>query len=279
MGSAEFVIDGEVVSVDIGGSPPFAFGPHQTLSGPRTDPVYAQDWYPRGFTVLPLFSPSEFATIREGVSNSIGRILASLGLDTSGFELEHYHEVVSDDATHLDVARQTRDLFPPDFNFSIEDVIHRLSGALGLRLSDVDPGSGEQLHVIVRVNRPGSTDFNPPHKDIYEDWDADGVIPPLVNFWIPICGVTRRSSLPLAPGSHLLPEDVIYRTIEGGVIAGKPYRVRSVLHWDGQNRLERAPVGDGDVLVFSSHLIHGVALNAEPDMTRVSLELRLFQQS
>jgi Phytanoyl-CoA dioxygenase (PhyH) len=276
---AEFIIDGEALSVDIGGSPPFVFGAPQTLSGPETDPTYSQPWYPLGFAVLPIFDPSEFAAIRDGISASIERILGSLEIEVGGFELERYHHFVRDDETHFQVAGRTRDLFPPDFNFSIEDVTRRLGKSLGFELTDVDPRTGEQLHVIVRINRPGSTDYNPTHKDIYEDWDAEQVIPQFVNFWIPISGVTSRSALPLAPASHRIPEDRIYRTIEGGVIAGKPYRVRSILHWDGQNLLERAAVTDGDVLVFSPHLIHGCALNAEPDKTRVALELRLFRKS
>ena len=276
---AEFIIDGEAVSVDIGGSPPFVFGPPQMLSSPETDSTYSQPWYPLGFAVLPIFDPSEFAAIRDGISASIERILRSLKIDVGGFELERYHHFVRDDETHFQVAQRTRDLFPPDFNFSIEDAARGLGESLGFELTDVDPRIGEQLHVIVRINRPGSTDYNPPHKDIYEEWDAEQVIPLFVNFWIPISGVTGRSALPLAPGSHRIPEDRIHRTVEGGVIAGKPYRARSILHWDGQNLLERAALTDGDVLVFSPHLIHGCALNAEPDRTRVALELRLFRKS
>jgi ectoine hydroxylase-related dioxygenase (phytanoyl-CoA dioxygenase family) len=96
--------------------------------------------------------------------------------------------------------------------------------------------------------------------------------------WVPICGVNDKSSLPIAPGSHLLPEDKILRTMDGGVVAGKKYRVRSIAVWDGRSDLTRAKVEEGELLVFSCHLIHGIAVNDQDDQTRVALEFRLFRR-
>ena len=135
-----------------------------------------------------------------------------------------------------------------------------------------------RLHIIIRINRPFSTDQNPPHKDIYELWDSAGYIPRFVNLWIPICGVTTNSSLSIVPGSHLIPEDRIRRTFEGGVMDGNRYRVRMISEWDGSNRMERAAAACGEVLMFSSHLIHGMGLNCEKSSTRVALEFRLFKR-
>jgi ectoine hydroxylase-related dioxygenase (phytanoyl-CoA dioxygenase family) len=134
------------------------------------------------------------------------------------------------------------------------------------------------MHIIVRINRPHSNDYNPPHKDIYEGVDGENYIPLFINFWIPICGVTEKSSLPISPASHLIPENQILRTFDGAVVAGNKYRVRMVKEWAGKNTLERAKVTDGQVLVFSSHLIHGLAINEEQDLTRVALEFRLFKK-
>jgi Phytanoyl-CoA dioxygenase (PhyH) len=274
---AEFIIDGQPCTVDVGGSPAFSFGAAETLSRPDTDPTFFQDWYGEGFRVFRFLDDAAFASLHYGVTHSIARIVASLGVEVTGFELEKYHHFVRDDATHFQVVRLTRDLFPADFNFPITATRKRLERLLGFGLTDIDPDTGDKLHIIIRINRPGSSDYNPPHKDIYEVWDAEAVIPKFVNFWIPACGVSPQSSLPVGPGSHLLPEDRIYRTVEGGVVAGKTYRVRSILHWDGSNRLHRPPVGDGEVIVFSSHLIHGCAINEQEDTTRVALEFRLFR--
>jgi ectoine hydroxylase-related dioxygenase (phytanoyl-CoA dioxygenase family) len=50
-----------------------------------------------------------------------------------------------------------------------------------------------------------------------------------------------------------------------------------IKEWGGSHTLERAVVKDGQVLFFSSHLIHGLAINEEEDLTRVALEFRLFK--
>jgi ectoine hydroxylase-related dioxygenase (phytanoyl-CoA dioxygenase family) len=98
-----------------------------------------------------------------------------------------------------------------------------------------------------------------------------------VNLWIPIAGVTENTSLGMVPGSHKLSEVEIVRTYDGGVVEGNTYRVRMIKEWGGSHALERADVKDGEVLLFSSHLIHGMAINAEDDLTRVALEFRLFK--
>jgi ectoine hydroxylase-related dioxygenase (phytanoyl-CoA dioxygenase family) len=48
--------------------------------------------------------------------------------------------------------------------------------------------------------------------------------------------------------------------------------------WDKKNELERSTVGYGQALIFSPHLIHGLALNLEENKTRVALEFRLFKK-
>jgi ectoine hydroxylase-related dioxygenase (phytanoyl-CoA dioxygenase family) len=147
---------------------------------------------------------------------------------------------------------------------------------LGHKVSDIHPDTGKRAHIIVRINRPRSYDFNPPHKDVYEHWDAKSHVTPFVNFWVPIAGVGKESALPVVPGSHLLNEDKLLRTVEGGVVAGRKYHVRSVVSWDGRNDLTRVTIEDGEVLVFTPYLVHGCALNGQDDKTRVALEFRLY---
>ena len=114
-------------------------------------------------------------------------------------------------------------------------------------------------------------------EDIYEGVDNFAHIPKFINMWVPVCGVTQKSSLPVVPSSHLLPENQILRTFEGGIVEGNKYRVRMIKEWAGSNKLIRPVVEYGDVLLFSAHLVHGLAINEE-DQTRVALEFRLFRQ-
>ncbi|HZG09354.1 MAG TPA: phytanoyl-CoA dioxygenase family protein [Allosphingosinicella sp.] len=271
----DYTINGEKYSVDVAGSPEYVFGKHEFMSNQETDLTFGTDWYEDGYKVLPFLSEAEFAVLRSDISSVIEKILQSLGVDTAGFEMEKYHHYAADDAVHLGVVSRTRDLFAEDFSLSMRALMDKIEGVTGFELTDLAPGTGARMHIIVRINRPGSTDFNPPHKDSYEDPERARFL----NVWIPICGVTDKSSLPMAPGSHLLSEDKILRTMDGGVVAGKKYRVRSIASWDGRSDLYRAEVNDGELLIFSCHLIHGIAFNDQEDQTRVALEFRLFRRS
>jgi hypothetical protein len=193
-----FLIDGEL---DATGSPPFAYGPDERLSSETTDATYTQDWYERGYQVHDFLDEDGFAHLREGISSSIAGILADLGTATDGFALEHYHRFAKDDDQHLAVASRTRDLFPDDFNFPITENIDVFSRLLGHKVSDIHPDTGKRAHIIVRINRPRSFDFNPPHKDVYEHWDAKGHVTPFVNFWVPIAGVARNRRCPSCRGA------------------------------------------------------------------------------
>lgn len=133
------------------------------------------------------------------------------------------------------------------------------------------------MHLIIRLNRPLSSDFNPVHKDIYDTYDKKNKILKILNFWIPVSGVNLNSSLAIAPGSHLIPENKICRTFEGAIINNKRYSVNNILSWDGNNNLKRVPINYKSILVFSSHLIHGLGIN-NGKFTRTALELRLFKK-
>jgi hypothetical protein len=273
---AEFIIDGQPLELDISGSGGFGYGKAERLSTPATDATADQAWYEDGFHVYRFLGDEEFAALRDGVADCVRGIVARQGIDTGGFSLETYHRYVTTDEQHLAVVRLTRDLFPPDINFDVASIVGKLAKLMGHGLTDIYPGTDDRIHIIVRIIRPHRTDFNPPHKDVYE-WDEQYVHPPMVNFWIPLVGVTGQSALPIAPRSHLIPEDRVYRTIEGGYIAGKRYRVRCVLNWDGSNELHRVEISEGEVLVFSPYLIHGCGVNLQGDATRVALEFRLFR--
>ncbi|WP_194778576.1 phytanoyl-CoA dioxygenase family protein [Pararhodonellum marinum] len=273
-----FKIDGTERIFSIENAPEFKYGNDEVLSREATDMTFHQPWYKEGFTEKTFLSKAEFKSLKKGLMASIGNIIARECLiDTAGFDLENYHHYVKTDAEHFKVVSKTRDLFSADFNFPVNEILPVLGKILRFNLTDIDPDTQDKMQIIVRINRPFSKDFNPPHKDIYEGVDINGYIPRFINFWIPIAGMTEKSNLPLAPKSHLINERDILRTIEGGKMEGNTYRVRMIQSWDGQHELKRSKVTYGQVLIFSSHLIHGLALNEESDKTRVSLEFRLYK--
>jgi hypothetical protein len=278
MDTISWSINGDTYTKEVPESLDFRYGPDKIISNPNTDIAYGQPWYEKGFSINDLMNVQEFTHLKEGITNAVKGFLKKHVSSLDGFSLEQYHKYATTDEIHLKTVRKTRDLFPKDFNFPITEVHDRLSRLMGFNLTDIDPDTDKKLHIIIRINRPGSNDYNPPHKDCYESVD-NGTLKKFMNFWLPIAGVNERSSLPMVANSHLIPENKILRTFEGGVVEGNKYHVRAIKKWNGSNKLKRAKVKEGQVLVFSSHLIHGFAVNANPDMTRVALEFRLFKEA
>ena len=280
MEKTDYQIDGNEYTISIEHSPVFQFGKDEILSKEDSDITYGQPWYHEGFSEQDFLSKEEFKSLVSGLASSIEKIIKKeLSVNTEGFQLENYHNFVKDDASHFKIVSKTRDLFAEDFNYPVMELTSRLSKILGFSLTDLNPGDQKKVHIIVRINRPKSNDYNPPHKDIYEGVDNESYIPQFVNFWIPIAGVTKNSSLPLAPESHKINEKLVCRTFDGGMMEGNKYRVRMIKSWNNENKLVRSTVKNGQVLIFSGHLIHGLAINNEEDKTRVALEFRLFKEN
>ena len=182
---------------------------------------------------------------------------------------ESYHRQV-DEAGHLATIEKTRELRFRDLAIAPQPMIEGFAAALGVRLSPNVPVLGHD-HVILRLNRPGSSDYNPPHRD-----GALAIWANTLNVWIPITGVDGRTSLPVVPGSHRIAESECWQTEPGGAaIGGRPYRVPAIA-WlrAGPLQMVRAAVSFGQALLFTPYLIHGLAVNRS-DHTRIALELRL----
>lgn len=274
----EYKIDGNVVGFEITDGQTYKLGDSKVLSNEQSDITYNQSWYPNGYTTSNFLSNSEFNFLKSEITKTIAEIISNeLGIDTNGFTLEKYHKYITTNQAHFKIVSKTRDLYPWDFGFDIKELIPKFSDILKFKISDIDPHTNNRVHIILRINRPNSYDYNPPHKDMYEAYDRDGYFPQFVNFWVPIAGVTKKTSLPIVPKSHLISEDSVLRTTEGGIVNNNKYRVRFVKDW-GDNSLVRTNVDYSEVLIFSSHLIHGLAINEELDTTRVALEFRLFKR-
>jgi hypothetical protein len=257
----------------------FKYGEDKILSTSKTDICFFQPWYTEGFVITPLLNKKEHSAIKISAENKVYEIIKSMKRSNEKFTLENYHNFVKKEIDHFNIVKITRDLFPEDFSFSTEKLISRIGKMVNLNLTDIDPETNERTHIILRINRPQSEDFNPPHKDIYEAYDQEKRLPKMINVWIPICGVTSLSSLALAPKSHLLPENKIQRSFIGGKINKKEFRVRNILSWDGEKKLTRIYVHTGSALLFTPHLIHGLAVNNQENITRVSLEYRLYKKN
>ena len=257
-----YIINGITKQISIPDSEKFLLGQNQVLSNKETDVTFKFDWYNEGFTIQQFLTKDEFTFIKVGIENSIQKIIFdTLKINVKNFKLENYHKFVKTNENHFKIVSQTRDLFTKDFSFNIDYLIPKLEKVLNIKLTDYDLVNNYKAHIIVRINRPNSLDFNPPHKDIYEHYDNEGYIPKFINFWIPISGVNNDSVLPICPKSHFLPENKILRTTHGSNVNNNKYRVRLIKSWDNKNELIKPEINYGESLIFSSHLIHGLSLN------------------
>jgi len=263
-------VESDDVEFELSGEAP-QFGKDVTLADRESDVLGAADWYKRGYTVAMLFTPQEKELISSVITDTVRDVLRQQnvgGLDQ--FTLDKYHHFIKGaDDLHQRVIEVTRELRMENIAFDWDSLVQRISRCANHPFKAVNDVLGHSF-LIVRINRPQSSDYNPPHKDGYLDvWKRT------INVWIPIAGVTANSTLPVVPESHLMPESKIRRTVAGALLNGRAYRVPAVVEWNGDNRMIRPAIGPCEGLLFSPLIIHGCAKNFEPDTTRVALELRL----
>lgn len=274
-----YIIDNQKIKIKTSSANNFSFGNDIVFSNEETDPVHELPWYMDGYTVKPIFTKNEFKKLQNSILVTIKNLLINEGINTRGFNLENYHKYISSDGQHLKIVNKTSDLFDNDLEFSKPKLISKLEECIGFNLSDIDPLNKNTQHIIIRIVRPFSTDYNPPHKDMYGPIDDnEQKFSSVINFWIPIFGLNDKTSLPIVPGSHLFNENEILRTKSGGLMNDKKFRVRLIKSWRGKNNLIRPKINNGEILIFSSYLIHGLGINENYNKTRVALEFRLYKK-
>lgn len=206
----KYEIDGALKKFSVSPKNRFYQGNDVVLSSKNTDYIYEQLWYEIVHTVKKVFNKIELSLVKENIKNTLKKTLINKGISADNFELEKYHRYLKNDEDHYKVVSKTSDLFDNDFDNSIVNLHDDLSKILGLKLSNVNPKNSKVLHIIVLIVRPFSLDYNPPHKDMCESFDLELEPPSIANFWIPICGLSKKTSLPQVPKSHLINEKEIY---------------------------------------------------------------------
>lgn len=284
-----YIIDNKEISIKIDGN--FAKGDNSCLLQQDVDLTSSTSWSSEGYTVESLLKKNEFQEVKKFVTQLIKTILSDeFNVDVNDFKLEKYHEFVND-SQHQFVVKKLQYgintlLFPIEFKY-IED---RISRILNIKVSSLahhidineeplksyfqENGIKQPSIFNIRIVRPYCfNDNNPPHKDVWINRLKNAI-----NLYMPVCGSTENSSLPLVPHSHSLLESEITRSVKGALVNKVKYNVPCAISINNQSiRLIRPYVKECDVLIFSPYLIHGGAYNFEKNLTRVSLEIRLWK--
>jgi Phytanoyl-CoA dioxygenase (PhyH) len=254
----ETLIDGQPFSWAVKGE--FSWGSGGPLCQTRSDPF------------LPVLGAEGYRVIDlpAGTAKRIKERAQSLPQLEGLTDLEKYHEWVKSEADHLKIVQVSCDLRFSQLGLDAKEFTQYFADIAGVPLSPVLPILDKDV-VQLRINRPGSTDYNPPHRD--------GSLPhlaPTLNVWIPVVGVDEATSLPILPGSHAIAEEDCWQTQPGGAtLGGNPYRVPAIGRLrSGPLRMVRAPVRFGQALIFTPYLIHGLAFNQSETTTRMALEMR-----
>jgi hypothetical protein len=254
----ETLIDGRPFSWAVKGE--FSWGSGGPLCRVESDPL------------LPVLGSQGYRVIDlpPGTADRIKRSAQSLSQLAGLTDLEKYHEWVASEADHLKIIQASCDLRFSQLGLDPKEFTRYFADLVGLNLSPTIPILDKDV-VQLRINRPGSTDYNPPHRD--------GSLPhlaPTFNVWIPVVGVDETTSLPILPGSHAIAEADCWQTQPGGaMMGGNPYRVPAIGRLrNGPLEMVRAPVRFGQALIFTPYLIHGLAFNKSDTKTRMALEMR-----
>lgn len=274
-----YFLDDIRLEVEVPLAAQFFVGSDLCLSSLEADPVQNCDWYDLGFRIQSythlISHDSLSASIEAIVRDKLESIFPHKNF--SGFSLSRYHQFVNE-SEHREFADPAlKRVYVKDLPEIAGIFSGLISELLGVSMGFQRGRDGFEHWIILRINPPYSLAYNPPHKDIYEDYDSYGCCPQMVNAWIPIVGVNSLAGLGLAPGSHLLPEVEIVRSKAGAEMNGRRFSVNLIKSWGGSRRLINKYPSEGEMLCFSSHLVHGLGVNRNRDLTRVALEFRLHK--
>lgn len=230
-------------------------------------------WSSDGFTIAPLLENKLFPTFLSETKSLLISLWKKAGVTlSSDFNPSHYHTIIKNQEQHLAAVEQTKLISTEDFPISIRLIEQRISTICGTELEAKNPWDGASVFHF-RVVRPNAGDNNPLHRDVWLEDYAN-----CINLYIPIAGSNENSSLAILPGSHLWPENSVVRTDGGAIINGIRFNVPAVMEVNRDFQVVRPNPKENEVLIFSPYLIHGGAANLNTDITRISIELRLWKK-
>ncbi len=225
-------------------------------------------WYGRGYT--PIRMSSAFV---KNIQTKTAAYIEQCTQDVLGIDLKSltaYHQQVLTDEEHLKVVKRMGKLIAPgQLGIDVKALAQKVKQHCKL---DYELGCRNVCDIrIFRPWRGRAMDNNPLHRDTWLP-----ILNNCINVYIPVAGNTRLSSLSVIPGSHLWKREEVERTATNALINGVQYGLPSVTGIKRKFKVIRPALAQNEVLLFSSNMIHGGAVNLNKDTTRVSIEIRFW---
>jgi hypothetical protein len=267
----EYVVNGQRIIYHASGNT--SRGDETVLLRQAIDLTLKTQWANSGYSIEKLFDSDTYLIFKKGIHTLLIQCWKDAGLDVNeNFNPAHYHRKATDLAVHLKGVEKTRLLSVESLPVPVQILEERISEICKTPLVAKNPFDNQSIFHF-RVIRPSSGDNNPLHRDVWlEDFDN------CINLYIPVAGSNALSSLILIPGSHHWPESRIEKTVGGAFLNGLKFNVPAVTAISGSYQAVRPDPQENEVLIFSPYLIHGGAVNLNTDITRISVEMRLWKK-
>jgi hypothetical protein len=268
----QYSVNDKLIEYNVTGTK--VFGDDKVLLHAADDLTKPLHWHTQGYTIEPLFSENAYQVFQQETENLLRRLWKKSGLAIpDNLSLSDYHRVADSPEKHLASVEFTKLLHVSDFPAGIAQIEKRISSVCGVPLEARNPFDDQKIFHF-RVVRPKQGDNNPLHRDVWlKDYSS------CINLYIPVCGSNALSSLIILPGSHVWNESKVERTESGAIINGVKFNVPAVTKILEPFEAVRPDPARNQVLVFSPYLVHGGAVNLNEDVTRISIELRLWRKN
>lgn len=202
--------------------------------------------------------------------------------DLKNIDLKDYHKYV-DDKSHIKIVNEfrggylgTNGIDLKDLGISYKELDKFINDKIksNYPLSCVFDFFGFKLKKFwIRIVRPNKKDNNPPHRDTHLRYFK---LKDNVNIYLPLAGSNTESSLPLIPRSHLDTENECIVSESPCCVNGVNFIAPCIIHRDGGLDMITPNPKEKQIMIFTPNIIHGGGININDNITRISLELRLF---
>lgn len=197
-----------------------------------------------------------------------GKIFEAIGIEVDN--LDYYHKFILETRHHLKVLSSIGKVINPQL-LGIDTIYLK---SIIKKMCNIENSLDCRNVCDIRIFRPYNSsqmDNNPLHRDTWLP-----VLNNCLNVYIPLFGNNSLSSLSVIPGSHIWDRNCIYRTVENAKIQDIQYGLPAIAAIERDFSVIRPELGENQILIFSSNIIHGGALNLNNDLTRASIEIRFW---